>query len=224
MSISEPATLATDDLLAGVAIALGWDLLRRNRSDPRRSRRFWGGALVVLGLAALAGGTWHGFVNTLPERPAAILWKTTMGLVGVADLLMLCGSIAAAIPRRWQRPAMAAALAKLVVYAMIASAHDEYRYVVFDSVVSFLAILLIHAIPGSVRNEPGARFILAGLLLSCVAAAVQLLRIAPHPRFNHNDLYHLIQVGAIVTLYRGARALQDRGPGREPAQSARIPV
>ena len=119
---------------------------------------------------------------------------------------------------------MAAALAKFVLYAVIVSAHDEYRYVVFDSAVSFLAILAIHALPGSLRSEPGARFILAGLLLSFVAAAVQLFRVAPHPRFNHNDLYHLIQIGAIVTLYRGARSLEDRGASREPAQSARIPV
>ena len=209
MTISEPATLVTDYLLAGVSLVLGWDLLRRGRSDPQKSRRFWGGALVVLGFAAFAGGTWHGLVNALGMRPAAVLWKSTMGLIGVADLLMLCGSIAAAIPRRWQGTAMAAALAKFAVYAVIVTTHDEYRYVVFDSIVSFLTILAIHALPGSLRNEPGARFILAGLCLSFVAAAVQFFRIAPHPRFNHNDLYHLIQAGAIVTLYRGARALLD---------------
>ena len=33
---------------------------------------------------------------------------------------------------------------------------------------------------------------------------------APHPSFNHNDLYHVIQVAAMFLLYRGARTLNDR--------------
>ena len=73
-----------------------------------------------------------------------------------------------------------------------------------------LAILLIHAVPGSFRDDPGARSILAGLLLSFVAAGVQLSRLTLHAHFNHNDLYHVIQIGAIVLLYRGARRLRDR--------------
>ena len=167
-------------------------------------------AFIGLALAAIAGGTWHGFTGALGHRPADVLWKATVYLIGIVDLLMLCGSLAAALPRRWQAPAMAAALAKFVVYAIVMISRDEFRFVLYDSIPAMLVILLVHAVPGSLRNEPGARFILAGLLVSFVAAAVQYFRLAPHPRFNHNDLYHVIQIGATWVLSRGVLRLRDR--------------
>jgi hypothetical protein len=45
---------------------------------------------------------------------------------------------------------------------------------------------------------------------------VQATGLAPHPNFNHNDLYHVIQIAAMVLLYRGARRLSDLAP-RPPA-------
>jgi hypothetical protein len=43
--------------------------------------------------------------------------------------------------------------------------------------------------------------------VSLLAAGIQASGFAPHPRFNHNDLYHLIQIGAMLLLYSGARRL-----------------
>src|SRR5207249_4816832 len=122
----------------------------------------------------------------------------------------VCGSLTAALGRSWRRHALAAAVAKFLVYAAWMATHNQYSYVVYDYAPSMLAILLIHAVPGSFRDDPGARSILAGLLLSFVAAGVQLTRLTLQAHFNHNDLYHVIQIGAIVLLYRGARRLRDR--------------
>jgi len=208
--MTEPATLITDYLLAAAALWLGLDILRRDRADRQKARRLWAWALLCLALSAFVGGTYHGFATAMGERMAALLWKATVYLVGIVDLLMLCGSLAAALPRRWQAPAVGAALAKFLVYAVFMAGHDEFRYVVYDYASSMIVILLVHAVPGSLRKDPGARFILAGLLLSFVAAGVQYSRIAPHRHFNHNDLYHVIQIGATWVLYRGARCLRDR--------------
>ena len=131
-------------------------------------------------------------------------------MVGVTDLLMLCGSAAATVGRRFRPYVLAAAWAKFLVYAAWMSRHDDFRYVVYDYAPSMLAILLVHAVPGSLRNDPGARSILSGLLLSFVAAGVQVARLAPHPQFNHNDLFHIIQIAACCVLYRGVVQLRDR--------------
>jgi hypothetical protein len=42
-----------------------------------------------------------------------------------------------------------------------------------------------------------------------VAALIQVLRIAPHPQFNHNDLFHVVQTGALYLLYRGGLLMRD---------------
>jgi hypothetical protein len=41
------------------------------------------------------------------------------------------------------------------------------------------------------------------------AGAAQASKIDLHPHFNHNDLYHLIQVAAIVAFHRGIRRMTD---------------
>ena len=210
MSIAEPATLLTDYLLAAVAAWLGWDLLRRNRSAAQRSRSLWALAFLGLGLSAFTGGTVHGFVNALGERQAAVLWKVTVCLIGVVDWLMLCGSLTAALGRPWRTAALLAATIKLMAYIAFMTTHDEFKYVVYDYGSSMILILLVLAIPGVMRGKPGAGFILAGLLLSFVAAGVQYFHLAPHPRFNHNDLYHVIQIAATWVLALGARRLRDR--------------
>jgi hypothetical protein len=52
-------------------------------------------------------------------------------------------------------------------------------------------------------------WILAGVAVSVGAALVQASGFALHRHFNHNDLYHVIQIAAMLLLYRGARELRD---------------
>ena len=208
--MTEPATVLTDYLLGAVLLVLAWRALRLDRRDPQAARRLWAWGFVTLALSALAGGTWHGFSGRMGAGPAAALWKGTVYLVGLTDLFMLWGSVMAALGGRVRRFVVAAAVAKFLVYSAFMIGHDEFRYVVYDYVPSMATILLIHAVPGSLRDDPGARSILAGIVLSFVAALVQLARLAPHPHFNHNDLYHVIQIAASCVLYRGVIRLRDR--------------
>jgi hypothetical protein len=46
---------------------------------------------------------------------------------------------------------------------------------------------------------------IAAVAASVAAAGVQAMKLAPHPQFNHNDLYHVIQIAAMWLFYRGVR-------------------
>jgi hypothetical protein len=51
--------------------------------------------------------------------------------------------------------------------------------------------------------------------VSLAALAALVLKLAPHRHFNHNDLYHVIQMGGLYCLYRGALLLHGlNGSGR----------
>jgi len=53
--------------------------------------------------------------------------------------------------------------------------------------------------------------------VSLAGLAVLVLKLAPHRHFNHNDLYHVIQMGGLYCLYRAAVLLQGlSGSGRTP--------
>ena len=46
--------------------------------------------------------------------------------------------------------------------------------------------------------------------VSVIAACVQASGFALHRHFNHNDLYHVIQIAAMVLFFIGCRRLRDR--------------
>jgi hypothetical protein len=209
MKIHEPATLVTDYLLGGLAAFLGARLLRAARGPGRRGTRLWGWALIATAVAAFAGGTWHGFAPEWSAGAAAVLWKTTLFAVGGASAAMLAGSAVSTLQRPWQGVVLAVVVSKLAAYLAWMAFHDEFRYVIYDYAPALLAVLVLHA-AALRRREPGAAWIVGGVLISFLAAAVQALGIAPHPRFNHNDLYHVVQMAALVLLARGARDLRDR--------------
>ena len=57
---------------------------------------------------------------------------------------------------------------------------------------------------------------IVGIAATVVAAAVQQLRVAVHPRyFNHNALYHVTQAIALFLILRAAQLLI-----RQPAEGS----
>jgi hypothetical protein len=80
------------------------------------------------------------------------------------------------------------------------------------SIASGSALLIaagIHSVMRPATRDEGARregilWLKRAIGVSLAALAVLVLEISPHPHFNQNDLYHLIQAGGLFFLYRGA--------------------
>ncbi len=192
MTIHEPMTMLTDYVLGGVSACAAIALLR----DSQTSRRLWALAFAALAAAAFLGGTWHGFVQS------DLLWKATTLSAGVASFGMVAGSSYAAFRGTTRNALLTAALAKLVVYSAWMLGHDAFLYVVIDTAIAFLIVAAIHLWKW---NGP----IVAGVAVSIAGALVQASGFRLHEHFNHNDLYHVIQIAALVLLYRGAKRLQS---------------
>lgn len=192
MTIHEPMTMATDYVLGGVAAYAAIVLFRH----PQASRRLWALAFAALAAGAFLGGTWHGLVQS------RLLWKATVLSVGVASFGMVAGSAYAVFSARRRTLVVTAALAKLLVYSGWMLFHDQFIYVVIDTAIAFIVVAALHLWKW---NGP----ILAGVALSVVAGLVQASGFTLHEHFNHNDLYHAIQIVAVVLLHHGAKRLQS---------------
>jgi hypothetical protein len=48
---------------------------------------------------------------------------------------------------------------------------------------------------------------MGGMVVSFLAAGVQMSGMTLHRHFNHNDLYHVIQMAGFYLLYRGGGML-----------------
>lgn len=141
----------------------------------------WRLAFLFTGIGAMMGGVYH-------TSPSVIVWKITVYSVGLATLFF----ITAAAPKlKWF------AIGEFVVYAIWMATHDEFIYVIADYATGMIILAIVYA-----RRS---RLILASIGVSVIAAVVQASGFSIHPRFNHNDLYHVIQIVALFLLYRGAK-------------------
>ncbi len=59
------------------------------------------------------------------------------------------------------------------------------------------------------RDEESTRWLIVGLVASLVGLVIELCGLDLHQNFNHNDLYHVVQMVALYLFYRGARLLKD---------------
>ena len=105
--------------LAAVATWLGFKLVGISR--------FWALAFFALAIAALLGGTWHGFWQN------DLLWKATTLPVGVASFGMVVGSARATTKGRVRQALSAFALLKLLAYTVWMIGHDDFIWVVADT-------------------------------------------------------------------------------------------
>jgi hypothetical protein len=208
MTVHEPMTLATDLALGGVAIGLSLPLLSRRQLE-RRARRLWGWALGLTGLAAWTGGFWHGFGPEMPAAAATALCKATVLAIGAAAAAMLAGAAIATLRPPWRTALLALVVVKFVLYGVWMSGHDDFRYVIYDYAPAMALVLALELVAAARGRGRGAAFIVAGIATSFLAAAIQRSEATYAAYFNANDLYHLVQIGALVLLFYGARRLED---------------
>ena len=109
--------------------------------------------------------------------------------------------------KRWW---IAATVAKLLTYCAWMKSHDRFMYVIVDYGAAMAGIVGLHAPRGVRKGGASSRFILSGVVISVLAAVVQQRKLSLHRHFNHNDVYHLIQIGACYLFYRGGKLLQDQ--------------
>jgi hypothetical protein len=186
MKLHEPMTLATDYALtiaAAIFAARLW-----------RVHRMWALAFLFTAAGSFFGGSYHGFVTSVTPLTAVALWKATVFSIGIASFFLLAGSARVLVP---------VAIVKLVLYTSWMIVHNDFVWVIADYGVTLVLVAIVQL----VRRERSMPWVLSSIAFSVVAALVQMSRFAPHPRFNHNDLYHLIQLIALWLLYRGGRLM-----------------
>lgn len=216
--ISQPTTLATDCVLGAAALVGALLLARHSRGPGRPAIRLWAAGFLSLSAGAFLGGTWHGFSPRLPDAVGGILWKGTLVAAGAASFFLLAGAAFASLGRRDARWLAGIGAFKLVGFLVWASSHDGFEGVIVDSGVSMAAILALQASVWRRRRDPAAPWVVSGILLSAAAAGIEAVGLTVRELLSHDDLYHLVQTGALYLLYRGGRLFGDVG-GRRPDAS-----
>jgi hypothetical protein len=212
LKIAEPGTVITDWLLAAFTAWLAWTLFRQVYRLHDRAVNLWLGAFCAVAASALLGGTGHGFSAEIDPSLVAVLWAATMLLASAGSLLFLLATLHVYTSGRLLEILSGAAVLKFVLFALLVAVNDNFRIVVYDSALAMLALVVLGTWGAWVRQVPSAPWVLAGVLVSMLAALFQQGRVSIHAHFNHNDLYHVIQMGAMYLLFRGGLLMREQEP------------
>jgi hypothetical protein len=202
-------TVLTDYLLGIWVLWLGLRLWRQGRRLNDRATGDWSLVFIFSAVAAFSGGTAHGFPDLLDGIGRALLWKLTVQAVGIASLCFLSAIIRSMFRGRVRHILMAVAFVKWAVYAWWMTSHDAFLYVVLDYLPSLLFVGGMQAWCWLKKERIAGRWIALGVVISLVAAGIQQSGFSLHRHFNHNDLYHVVQMVAFYLLYRGGLLLRQ---------------
>ncbi len=150
MVILEPVTMLTDYALAALCL---WFTVAL-----RRGSKLWVAAFLVTAIAALLGGTAHGFRVPLGDHWQRV-WDLTWWSIAIGSVLLIAASTRSAVRR--------------------------------------------DATSDGARQE-GLRWLEWAIAVSLVALLMLVAKLSLHQHFNENDIYHVIQMGGLFCLYRGA--------------------
>jgi hypothetical protein len=208
--ITEPATVLTNVALSLVAFVLAAQLGLQAALEGTRSAASIAGAFMATGVAAAFGAVAHGIDPLREPELRARIWRGALYTTGFGGVGAIASAAFFAARGGARVLLLGFALIKLVIYLISAIRKPEFRLAVIDYGVA-LTVLLVGAVYGLLRwHEPGATWIIGGVAVSLVAGLVQGLRVSPHRWFNHNDLFHVIQIVALYLFFRGGALLVDR--------------
>ncbi len=202
MTIHEPATLATDLLLAALGGGLAWRLRRRVPSG-NRAALWWCGALLAMAVSALVGGLYHGFAPNFPAAVDGIWWRLVLAMICVMGLTMAM-SLLHEVGPKWPGWRRLVAL-KFLISLVAVMVWPYFRVAMADyglAMLAWLAAAMIHR-----RGWSG--WVAGGVGLSALAGWVQQSGWGLSAGFNHNDVFHVIQALALLAFYRAGCRLKS---------------
>lgn len=209
---TERTTAATDAVLA-LAAAAGIVVLRRG-TPPSFGRTIWQAALAALALASALGAVTHGLVLRAATRE--LLWQPLFAALGVTMALFLVGAVrdwrGDPAGRRMLPPMLALAIA---FYAITRLTGGDFLVFVVYEAASLLLSLLVYLRLAARGGRRGAALVAAALAVSLGAGAVQALDFGSVRllwEFDHNGLFHLVQLIGLALLVTGLRRLLSVAP------------
>jgi len=203
-------TVLTNVVLAGLAFVLAVRLGYGAAADGVASGSVLALGFLATALAAMLAATSHGLDPHADADLRTRCWRGALyvsGLVGASCIAAVAFFAARGVTRK---AILVFAGFKFLVFVVSLTRRPELRVAAADF-GGGLAVLLAAAVYAWVSwGSPASVWIVAGVLVSVVGGVQQARRVGLHRHFNHNDVFHVIQMVALYLVYRGGTLLVDR--------------
>ncbi|MDH5404685.1 MAG: hypothetical protein OEY49_19440, partial [Candidatus Heimdallarchaeota archaeon] len=168
------------------------------------STALWIISLAFLCVGAVLGGTDHGFQDNFTEKTIYRIKQATYLCIGMASLFMLLGTIYSSISNEIVIIVFVAiSIIKSMIFIYNIRSKNQFKYVIIEYAPSMVLVLIFKIYSLIVWNDPSSIWIIIGVIISFISAAIQASKFSLHKHFNHNDIYHVVQMIGIYFFYKG---------------------
>jgi hypothetical protein len=211
---TEQTTAATDAVVAFLALVCGLYLQGLKQYEPWKAN-LWSLAFGLLTIAATLGAVAHGFKWS--AQTWALLWQPLNLALGLTIALFVVGVVYDVWGKQaaWRvLPVMLAVGVGFFVLTLVFP--GTFLVFVLYQAVGMLFALISYGRLALQKQLQGAWLMVAGVLVTMIASGVQTsgsVRLNLIWQFDHNGVFHLIQMVGLLLLTAGlSEAL--RSPGR----------
>ncbi|MCZ6853128.1 MAG: hypothetical protein O7G86_04330 [Gammaproteobacteria bacterium] len=203
--VTELTTAATDLVLGVVSIAILIQLQRVRQYDEWKVK-LWSWVFALLALVSFLGTVAHGF--QMSDSTRYWLWQPLYTCLGIMIALFVVGAVndwrGKPLSRRLLIPAVVLGVG---FYALTVVLGGKFLvFVVYEGAAMLVALVIYIRL--SIKSQmPGSGMVAGAIGLNIAAAAVQAssLSVTIILPLDHNGLFHMVQIAAIVMLGRGLR-------------------
>ncbi|MFT5315262.1 MAG: hypothetical protein ACI9UK_001094 [Candidatus Krumholzibacteriia bacterium] len=203
---TEQTTAATDAILAIMALAAAV-YLGRNSQDNRWKTSLWIGVFGLLSIASGLGAVVHGF--NMPEAMRTNFWHPLFLSLG----LLVAFFIVAAINDVWgearaRRVLPAMMIVGLGFFGLTLIWPDSFLVFVIYELLAMLFALGGYIYLASRKLLMGAELIASGIFATILGSGIQASKAFAFTciwSFDHNSVYHLVQIVGVGLLVMGLR-------------------
>ncbi|MBT3590157.1 MAG: hypothetical protein HOK52_15235 [Candidatus Marinimicrobia bacterium] len=202
-NIHEPTTTITDFILALMGFAFGISLLSVYQEKQFAFHFYWGWGFIVSGLGAFVGAISHGIGPNLNVKINHIIWKVTVFLIGVSGWYFSIGASIFFFPPATYEWVRWIIIISLVFYSLWLFKDDRFIVVILYYIPLMIFIMTGMFYHFLVLNSAGSAAVAVGILVSLGGAGIQASGFSIHKYFNHNDLFHVIQMIGYLLMFQG---------------------
>ncbi|MGB0386818.1 MAG: DUF6962 family protein [Ardenticatenaceae bacterium] len=210
---TEQTTAATDVILAVQAVGSILYLRKIEHKiaaddDERSKIRIWSAGLGLLGTSAALGAVAHGL--KMSEQTRDLFWQPLSLSLGLTVSLFVVG----VVYDLWGDQAARRILPVMLLigfsfYLITRIIPGSFLIFILYEAAALLFALGAYAWLAIRKRKPGAKWMTIGILLSLIAAAIPTrkpLFVELIWKFDHNGIYHIVQMFGLLALMAGLRA------------------
>lgn len=204
--ITEQTTAATDLLLGLVALGMLF-ALRRLKTDDHLKQKYWMSMSAFLAGASFFGAAAHGF--EMSKTVNYILWYPLYLCLTAVIVFFLTGSVHEWRGRNISKKMLPwLGVFAFVIYLLTAIPDSFLLFIIYEGLGMLTSLGIFIYLFIRDKNKT-ALWMILGILATITAAVIQAF--GPFQwrviwEFDHNGLFHLIQIPGILLIFLGLRS------------------